>query len=808
MIKLRSIVGCLFVSVLATLIMTAQGPADPARAADPPAGGSYEPISPPFRLVNTATGIGGSQLPLPAGQTRSYSILGVGDVPATGVSAVVVDIAASGLEDAATSWLAVWSSGIPRPSSSVLRLADGELPRSNTIVVAPGADGKISVYNNDGKAHFNLDVQGYFTSTTGEGDGFVPISSTRVVSRTISSTTPVDIQITGEVIPSTATALFANIKVQGASIDGSLQMGAGGVSLPSSVTSMNFQGGGAYNDSGLTIKLDSSGRLRVKSLKEGASFGLYIDVQGYFSGAPETGGGFTPLSQPMIYDTRDSTPLASGATRTVNVASIPGIPEVNIGALALTVRASNWNPSGSIVVYNPDDPVPGTTTLSYNSQSSPTGLTTTGVIPTSAIETIAIKNTGMSAVDVTLSAQGWFAFQEAPDDDLLGEDVPPLDSDLPEEEAPLDPEDAVIASMDELLDSECASKPNPDSVTDADGTVRGLCIASPQDDVDQIDVAQALPEIESSAAYPRIWARPCWRPIMKKWRWYTYRKSQCQWATLKVYDVKIVSGRPVVVGVARVNIFQEVELNRKTQRVPHMWQYQLIDGSGSLTSGVVLKTWLRCDGVCNVYDPLYIPSVVTSWGPLSAIATNESRSSGTANHYFRQKLEARASPLNENRSSTLGSFPRTSEVRCENTRYLNTYLGGCVFYRVKPIFKLREAGRVIKSAEHIRYAQAHLSGHPGSLAHNSPLSRRYWGGKRNPSRKISCRGFRKDSPTDSCDEYPFASTFQGAYDAGRENVSVWGVPLDDNRTSGSMLGSFYQKERIQNGDEFFVKITN
>ena len=54
----------------------------------------------------------------------------------------------------------------------------------------------------------------------------------------------------------------------------------------------------------------------------------------------------------------------------------------------------------------------------------------------------------------------------------------------------------------------------------------------------------------------------------------------------------------------------------------------------------------------------------------------------------------------------------------------------------------------------------------------------------------------------SCDEYPFASTFQG----GRGAV-VRLVPIRENSIQGGMISAFYRRSRIGHGDCFRVRET-
>ncbi|MFI9809986.1 hypothetical protein ACIHEJ_37765 [Streptomyces sp. NPDC052301] len=79
---------------------------------------------------------------------------------------------------------------------------------------------------------------------------------------------------------------------------------------------------------------------------------------------------------------------------------------------------------------------------------------------------------------------------------------------------------------------------------------------------------------------------------------------------------------------------------------------------------------------------------------------------------------------------------------------------------------------------------------------------RYWGA-----------GYSHGGARD-CDEYPFASTYEGAaehsYDPGvrKFNFSVNPIAKEDNQAGGLILKSFYSKNRILDGldDGFTVKI--
>ena len=105
-----------------------------------------------------------------------------------------------------------------------------------------------------------------------------------------------------------------------------------------------------------------------------------------------------------------------------------------------------------------------------------------------------------------------------------------------------------------------------------------------------------------------------------------------------------------------------------------------------------------------------------------------------------------------------------------------------------PVFVV-DTNRTPAIAAHIRAAQA--AGKPAILHRISPRP-----ADRRPG---ACRGWRGPG---SCDEYPFASTYEG----GPGKASIAGVPLWEQRRQGGDLLGFYRRHRIGNGDAFVVVV--
>ncbi|MCB1248561.1 MAG: hypothetical protein KDB36_04105, partial [Acidimicrobiales bacterium] len=119
--------------------------------------GPYRSLD-PARIVDTRDGTGGPKAKLGAGSTRSVTVTGVGGVPATGVTAVVLNVTA--VFPTQASHLSLWPSGTTRPVVSNLNVVPG-VTVPNLVVVRVGADGKVNLFNNSGAVDVVIDVAGY-----------------------------------------------------------------------------------------------------------------------------------------------------------------------------------------------------------------------------------------------------------------------------------------------------------------------------------------------------------------------------------------------------------------------------------------------------------------------------------------------------------------------------------------------------------------------------------------------------------------------------------------------------------------------
>ena len=126
------------------------------------AGGSLFNALPPTRILDTRTGTGGFFGKIGPNGSISVQVRGVGGVPATDVSAVILNTTAT--EPTAPSHLTVYPSDAALPLASNLNFVTGQTV-PNLVMVKVGADGKVNIRNNSGSTHVIFDVVGYFGPT-------------------------------------------------------------------------------------------------------------------------------------------------------------------------------------------------------------------------------------------------------------------------------------------------------------------------------------------------------------------------------------------------------------------------------------------------------------------------------------------------------------------------------------------------------------------------------------------------------------------------------------------------------------------
>jgi hypothetical protein len=152
---------------------------------------------------------------------------------------------------------------------------------------------------------------------------------------------------------------------------------------------------------------------------------------------------------------------------------------------------------------------------------------------------------------------------------------------------------------------------------------------------------------------------------------------------------------------------------------------------------------------------------------------------------------------------------------------------GCPFHQYVPTMQYASSGPRAQVAAQMAQAQAQASGSAASRSFlhrltNSTLS------TRNGSTACGSPPPAPLAPAgNSCDEYPFRSTYEGAYtgggtartqpgcyyvvlnpSTGSSGYSICSVDAQQNSAAGSDLGGFYARDRVIEQDPFMVQVTS
>ena len=123
-------------------------------------GARVHPVT-PARVLDTREGTGAAAGPLGAGGRINVAVNGRGGIPATGVSAVVMNVTVTA--PTKLSYLTVFPGGEILPVTSSLNYVAGQTV-ANLVAVMVAADGRVAMYNAAGTTHVIADVAGWYDS--------------------------------------------------------------------------------------------------------------------------------------------------------------------------------------------------------------------------------------------------------------------------------------------------------------------------------------------------------------------------------------------------------------------------------------------------------------------------------------------------------------------------------------------------------------------------------------------------------------------------------------------------------------------
>ena len=293
--------------------------------------GTYVGVT-PTRLLDTRTA--GTKSPLAGGSTTRLQVAGAAGVPASGVSAVVVNLTA--VTTTSQGYFTMYPNGVARPTASSINFPKG-WTGANMVTVPVGADGKVALYNYGGPAHAVLDVLGWYWKDAEQpvGSQFLPIGDafrlfdSRDEGGALRGGDVVDLAgvFGGPKDTADISEFVVTVTAVGATKPGVLTAWSGEGTRPGAST-VNYQPGViAPNMAVVTAGHGEDGAgLRISNTTSG-SVHVVVDLVGIHVADSPFGLRFTPRAAPTrILDTRKGTGLTGAfgpaQTRTLNGSSV------------------------------------------------------------------------------------------------------------------------------------------------------------------------------------------------------------------------------------------------------------------------------------------------------------------------------------------------------------------------------------------------------------------------------------------------------------------------------------------------------
>ncbi|MFL4909262.1 NucA/NucB deoxyribonuclease domain-containing protein [Streptomyces sp. MMS24-I2-30] len=251
-------------------------------------------------------------------------------------------------------------------------------------------------------------------------------------------------------------------------------------------------------------------------------------------------------------------------------------------------------------------------------------------------------------------------------------------------------------------------------------------------------------------------------------------------------------------GRARLHVNIKVRLDPRNR---HKWQHsialKITDPQGPMVLAIVGSADLKC-GACtfNRQYPQPLPPNISKTFTMTVSSPHDVTMVDKMQTYV---------ALTAPNAANVDAQPVGPDlhVRCDNTPRISPQeKGGCVYPDVKPTYFISRSHSVYGPvAKHITQAQSRLIQAWGLKGRGPALTITRDDRLNNRNRRAACG----NSPRPSCDEYPFASTYEGAF--RNKDYSTRTVPLTSNTREGNYRQQWYNRNRLLESDAFWVQPT-
>ncbi|WP_245205507.1 hypothetical protein [Kitasatospora sp. RG8] len=351
-------------------------------AADAPARSRFVPIT-PARFLDTRDGTGAPAQRVGPGGVVALQVAGVNGVPATGVTAVVMNVTA--VNPTGPGHVTVYPDGRPLPGVSNLNFEAGQIVPN--LVTVPVVNGKVDLRNNAGSVDLLADVTGYYTDGA-TGSALTPITPARFLdtrdgtgaaAQRVGPGGVVALQVAGvKGVPATGvTAVVMNVTAVNPTGPGHVTVYPDGRPLPG-VSNLNFEAGQIVANL-VTVPVVNG---KVDLRNNAGSVDLIADVTGYYG---DSGSAFSPTTPVRLLDTRNGVGARAGTVGAGDIVSVPvtaieGVPATGVTAVVLNVTVTEPTAGSHLIVHPHGTARPDVSNLNFTAGQTRANLVVVPVV--------------------------------------------------------------------------------------------------------------------------------------------------------------------------------------------------------------------------------------------------------------------------------------------------------------------------------------------------------------------------------------------------------------------------------------------
>jgi len=272
------------------------------------------------------------------------------------------------------------------------------------------------------------------------------------------------------------------------------------------------------------------------------------------------------------------------------------------------------------------------------------------------------------------------------------------------------------------------------------------------------------------------------------------RHAACGVIGIAVTVIQLPSKK--VVGTGLVGFLYSEALNNNSRYWSLQAEISLIKATGVLKLDAIATTEIVCTGGCTSSAPW--TKLRLSEGKINSHTFLVSSPGSATDTTHQTPVITFAHSIAENVAPVVLSS--LGPARCDSIAVNGS--SGCVFSDVAAEYFVYLTGHNENAvAANVENGEHNKPAHFGWFGHGPPLTRATSSSLAAANRRAAC-GTRNFKPL-TCDEYPFASTFQGAAFFPADNVTA-AVPGSQNSAEGGFRVAMYRSERLLNGDPYWV----